>query len=167
MCSAKDWLEIANYAVVIGGVLWAVVQWPKARRERAAADREKSYAALNDHFLKFLELQLLAPGLGTSATDRQRIWEGLSPSQQAQQMLQLDYLASILERAYYFLAKSPAEQTGWHKDQWGTWDHWVARYAKNPNFAAFWGHLDKADDSASYGADFVSYVRGKIQSAEK
>lgn len=167
MYDVKDWLEIGNHLVVIGGVLWAAFQWPKARDEREAADRQKSYAALNDHFLKFLELQHVAPGLSTSATDRTRVWEALSPSEQARQVVQLEYLSSILERAYDFLVKSPDAKTDWHIQEWKTWEHWIDRYAQNPNFVAFWGRLDETGDSASYSHDFVSYIKDKIQNAKK
>ncbi len=159
----KYWLEIANYVAVAGGVLWAIIQWPKARRERVAAEREKSYAALNDHFLRLLELQHASPGLGTMATDRERIWTSLSPAQQAQQLLQFDYLSSILERAHYFLLKSPVAGSEWHVEQWKSWNHWVERYTRNPNFVAFWRHLDDGLDEASYGDEFVSYIQSKIR----
>lgn len=162
MYDVKDWLEIANYVSVIGGVLWAVIQWPRVREQRIATDREHSYAALNDHFLKFLELQLISPALGTSASDRAPVWDELSPQDRAKQRILFDYLASILERAYYFLNYGSAKQSEWDTKQWNEWADWIRRYAQNPNFTAFWRYLDETGEKASYGPEFVSYIRSKI-----
>jgi len=167
MLEFKDYLEIVNHVTVIGGVVWAIVQWPKARKQRKETERDQSYAALNDHFLKFLELHVQAPGLGTAATDRERIWDRLSANERAQQRVLLDFLSSILERAFYFLdadvapTKTFASRNDKRSD-WTTWQNWIDGYARNPNFVAFWNHLDETGDASSYGREFVQHVRGQI-----
>ncbi len=171
MLEFKDYLEIVNHVTVIGGVVWAVIQWPKARKQRRETERDQSYAALNDHFLKFLELQLQAPGLGTTATDRERIWDRLSPDERAQQRVLLDFLSSILERAYYFLDAdaAPTRTSASRHDKrndWTTWQNWIDGYARNPNFVAFWNHLDETGDASSYGGEFVRHVRRQIELVE-
>jgi hypothetical protein len=159
----KDLLEVVNYLTVIGGVLWAVVQWPKSQRRREATEREHSYASLNDHFLRFLELQLRTPALGTNATDRQPLWDGLTKQEQDRQRLLFDYLASILERAFYFLRPGADEAPTWEAQEWKTWQHWIERYAANPNFVAFWNQARDGRDSMSYGPEFVAHVRRCIE----
>lgn len=159
----KNVLEIVNYLVVIAGVLYALVTYPRNQRKREAAERDSFYVALNDHFLRFLELQLAHPGLGTSATDRTRIWDGLDTADRTRQRIQFDYLASLLERAHGFLCTGPAAQTEWAKAQWETWKHWLERYSQNPNFVAFWQHLDDCGDKASYGADFLALIDDKLR----
>ena len=170
MFDLKDWLEILNYVTVIGGVIWAIMQWPKARKQRIETERERSYTALNDHFLKFLELELQAPGLGTSSTDRTLVWNKLSQQDRAKQRTLFDYLSSILERAYYFLYKGKEWENVSDKkkkvseewQEWQQWEHWLDRYALNPNFIAFWDHLDDMQDEASYDSEFVAFIKDKI-----
>lgn len=173
----QAWLEMASHATVVGGVVWAAVQWLRTRDERRAAEarrceaeRQRSYAALNDHFLKFLELELRAPGLGTEAGVRDRVWEELSPAQRCQQRTLFDFLCSILERAFYFLnrdkvGEGPRPQ--WDEQEWADWDHWLSRYAQNENFVAFWCHLEQSGDDGSYGPAFVAHVRDAIARAKR
>lgn len=52
-----------------------------------------------------------------------------------------------------------------HVDQRMTWDHWINRYARNPNFVRFWNQLQDAGDLASYDAKFVRYVDDAIRNA--
>ena len=161
-CTPADWLETLNYLVVIGGVAVAVWFFPKKAAQEETLDRERSYRSLNDQFLRFLELQLANPGLGTNTTDREPVWDQLSDTDRKRQVLLFDYLASVLERAQYFLCNGPVGTSEWGVEQWKTWEHWLDRYLQNPNFVRFWQHLAAAKDEASYGEQFMDLVRAKL-----
>lgn len=75
----------------------------------------------------------MAPGLGTRAGDRDRIWDELNLQQQCQQRTLVDYLCSILERAFYYLNADKLKRSKWEIEEWENWKHWLRRYAHNPN----------------------------------
>lgn len=148
----KIYLEIANYIFIIFGVLFAVVFYPKSQFE-------KSYGQLNDHFLRFLELQLEWPGLGTNTFDREIVVFRDLHDDPARQELIFDYLLSLLERAFYYLHTGLDQYLPWKWWEWKSWHKWLRVYKGNQNFVKFWKKVRK---ESCYGAKFVDFMDNEL-----
>ena len=143
----KDFLEATEKILIIGGILFALILYPKSQFEN-------SYERLNDHFLHFLEMQIEHPMLGTNTSDRALV--SLTPEQLARQTLLFDYLSSLLERAFYSLNTGIDSWLPWRSSEWKTWEKWIDVYAQNENYVQFWRtHHEKA----CYGEKFMKFIR--------
>lgn len=150
ICEWETCLRITEHVLVIGGILFALVLYPQSQFE-------SSYERLNDHFMRFLEMQVEYPMLGTNTSDREL--KDLTPEQLARQAIIFDYLSSLLERAFYFLNDGINKWLFWRHREWDTWEEWIEIYSQNQNYVQFWRTHHA---QACYGEEFMNFIRGKF-----